>query len=314
MTPELRKLITDRYLGFSENWGMSLSFAVTQSVEKAERIVADAIVALIARDDVEDRKNPSSAGASKTELPTSATAVRFAQTVWELSNAEAFRGFGADTFFRMPAIARAIVVLKTKAQFSRAQIAQILNVATSQVDDHLENARLLFSDGRPWIGASPGLQVAGASWAPECPQWKATAPRSELEGQDIQTIFANYVGNDLDTESGRKLHGHLVVCTTCRSNFAHFKRQYTDWTNSIPVIDTDPALKKHLTKVTKTALKMNRRAAPSPLPGIRRILRDSQVRAMVYGAIVVMLVQITNERHPGMFRVLKRWLKALLPG
>lgn len=291
MTPDLRKQITDRYTTWSETWGLSMAFAVTQSVEKAERIVADVIVALIAQDAARPDSAPKSASAS---------AQRFATALWEQTNQQAYRGFGADSFFRMPAVARAIVILKTRAQFSRHQISQIVGMTPEQIDDHLENARLLFSDGRPWIQASPDINVQGDRWVPECPQWKATAPRSDEPGQAIQDVFARYVGNDLDLETGQKLHSHLIVCTVCRTSFAHFKRQYTDWVGSIPTIEADLELKKHLTKVTKMAFRVRApgKGAPSPLPGIRRILRDGQVRAMVFGALAVMFAQIFFHKHP----------------
>ena len=329
MKPETRKLVTERYTVWSETWGMSLAFAVTQSVEKSERIIADAIVALVAAVTEQEGVAVVEArlaqyrrdkGAEITDdLPTKAkptpspllhgiTATRFASVIWEMANAQAYRGFGIDTFFRMPAIARAIVMMKTKAQFSRQQIAGILRITANQVDDHLENARLLFSDGRPWIEASPQLNVNGQaeSWTPECPQWNSAAPRQTNEegGKHLQDIFAHYVGNDLDVDTGQRLHSHLIVCTACRSNFAHFKKQYADWSTSIPMIETAPEMRKHLTKVTKMALKVKRHTAgdaPKALPGIRKILRrtirDGQIRAMVYGAAAVMFFQFYFHKH-----------------
>lgn len=324
MTPEARKLITDRYLGWSELWGLSLAFAVTQSVEKSERVVADAIVALIAADVEQEAQamararmgrpdresHPDNSGARRIQV----SATRFAGAIWELALAQAFRGFGADTFFRMPAIARAIVVLKAKAQFSRGQIAETLRTDLRQVDNHLENAQLLFSDGRSWLETSPGLIVEGSKWMPECPQWNATAPRSETNGRaegvraagaerDLQWVFAQYVGNDLDSEANQRLHSHLVVCTACRTSFGRFKKQYVDWTGSIPAIESDPELRKHLTKVTRMAFKMRRGAPPRALPGLRKLLRDSQIQAMVAGAALVMVFQIFVHHHLGLPRV-----------
>src|SRR5581483_3242928 len=155
MTPELKKLIMDRYQGWAEVWGLSLAFAVTQSLEKAERAIADAIVALIAAETTAEAQAsraqyslPKGESSGKSlKLPVSVNAVRFAAVLWELSDRQAFRGFGGDTFFKLPAIARAIVTLKIKARFSRVQIAAALHLQMKQVDDHLENARLLFSGG-----------------------------------------------------------------------------------------------------------------------------------------------------------------------
>lgn len=328
MTSETRKLVTERYTTWSETWGMSFAFAVTQSVEKSERIIADAIVALVAAVTEQEGVAMVEArlaqyrrdkGAEITdELPVKAkpapllhgiTATRFAAVIWEMANAQAYRGFGIDPFFRMPAIARAVVIMKTKAQFSRQQIAGVLRITAFQVDDHLENARLLFSDGRPWIEASPALTVNGiesATWSPECPQWNSAAPRqtSEEGGKHLQDIFAQYVGNDLDVDTGQRLHSHLIVCTACRSNFSHFKKQYSDWSTSIPMIETAPEMRKHLKKVTKMALKVKRHEAgdaPKALPGLnkilRRTLRDGQIRAMVYGATAVMFFQFYFHKH-----------------
>src|SRR6478609_2083054 len=98
MTGEQRKQLTEKYLGWAETWATSLAFAVTQSVEKSERIVADSIVAMIA---TEAERKKTETGAASGE-----SAVRFAESVWALANASAFRGFGADAFFRMPALAR----------------------------------------------------------------------------------------------------------------------------------------------------------------------------------------------------------------
>lgn len=311
MSPELRKMMTERYVSWAEAWGMSLAFAVTQNLEKSERIVADAVVALIAAEtEAEARLDPQAARAkgSKPLIPSSVTAARFASVLWELSNKQAFRGFGADAFFRMPAIARAIVVLKLRAQLSRQQIGSVLNVSLKQVDDHLENARLLFSDGRSWlappVGALAGdatnpIHMQGDQWVPDCPQWRAEAPGTsdETTGAGLQDTFAQYVGNDLDTETGRKLHSHLVVCTTCRTSFSNFKRQYADWTQSIPSIDPNDEMRKHLTKVTRMAFKTRRGGPPSPFPGLKRVLRDAQMLTMLGGAAALFLLKLFMDRQ-----------------
>lgn len=283
MTPEQKKIIVERYTGWAENWGLSFAFAVTQSVDKSEIIVSDAIAALVATD------------IERASLPISAT--RFASVLWETANVHAYRGFGTDTFFRMPAVARAIVILKIRAQLSRQQIADALRISLRQVDDHLENSRLLFSEGRSWLLSSPNLTIEEDRWTPECPQWKATAPRSSEElGLSLQDIFAQYVGNDLDADQGHKLHSHLLVCTTCRTSFAHFKKQYLDWAGSIPAIEVDAQLRKELTKVTRMALRVKRRGPPSPWPGLHRILRDAQVRALLLGGMSLLFLHLILRR------------------
>ena len=300
MTPALKNLIIERYTGWVETWGVSFCFAVTQSIEKAEHIVAEAIVALVATElEQEAEFGPELGDKNKKgpALPSSVNAVRFAGTLWEIANKDAFRGFGADAFFRMPAVARAIVVLKAKAQFSRNQIATALNIKLSQVDDHLENARLLFSDGRPWLTSSPGVQVTDERWEPECPQWSAADLRAnETATTNLQDVFAHYVGNDLDTETGQKLHSHLLVCTTCRSSFAHFKKQYLDWAGSIPSIEPDNDMRAHLKKVTNMAFKVRRHGPPKLMPGVRRIWRDGQIKAVLMGAALMALLHMLMKK------------------
>ena len=300
MTPALKNLIIERYTGWVETWGVSFCFAVTQSLEKAERIVADAIVALVATEleqEAEFGPELHSKNQKGPALPSSVTATRFAATLWEIANKDAYRGFGADAFFRMPAIARAIVVLKAKAQFSRAQIATTLNIKPAQVDDHLENARLLFSDGRPWLASSPGLQVSDDRWVPECPQWTGAVIRAnESATTNLQDVFAHYVGNDLDPETGQKLHSHLVVCTTCRTSFAHFKKQYLDWAGSIPSIEPDSDMRDHLKRVTNMAFKVRRHAPPKLMPGVRRLWREGQIKAVFVGAALMALLHMLMKK------------------
>ncbi|MBI3544013.1 MAG: hypothetical protein HY075_12145 [Deltaproteobacteria bacterium] len=319
MTPETRKAIIERYTGWSENWGLSLAFAVTQSVEKAEQVVAEAIVALTtaaAEAEAEQARTPTPTPGRPPAPLSAISSQRFAAVLWEMANAQAYRGFGADAFFRMPAVARAIVVLKTRALFSRGQIAGIVRVSVEQVDGHLENARLLFSDGRPWLEESPSLHLSAGEtgeqhWVPECPQWKATAPRSSEAGPTIQDIFAQYVGNDLDPDTGNRLHSHLIVCSACRTNLSYFKRQYSDWINSVPALDAAPELRRHLTKVAKTALKLKRPrlgGEVSPWPGIRKLMANGQILAMVYGAGLFMAGQLFLHNHPSVARFIKRKL------
>jgi hypothetical protein len=282
---------SNRTIDWIENWGLTLAFAVTQSVETAEQLAVEALVVRMASD----------------VDPSSASAVQFAATLWELANKKAYRGFGPDTFFRMPAVARAILVLKLKARFSRKQVAAALQMKEAMVDDHLENARLLFSEGRPWIGKSPAVQLSSnpmeglsaysthsdresAGITLECPQWAQTELKT-----DLQNIFALYVGNDLDQASSQKLHAHLLVCNSCRGNFADFKKQYVDWAASLPMVDVDDEYKNYLQKTTRSAFRTNRtRAAtlpPVPWPGMRRVMRDQQIKIFILVAAVALIVQ-----------------------
>src|SRR5262245_22023490 len=89
MTPELRQSILERYLGWTESWALTLAFAITQSHEKSDRLLADAMVALIATE----------AMVPLRELTASSHAVRFASVLWETAQTEAYRGFGSESFF-----------------------------------------------------------------------------------------------------------------------------------------------------------------------------------------------------------------------
>jgi hypothetical protein len=293
MTPELRKIITERYTGWASTWGLSLAYAITQSAERAERLTADAIAALITSEFESHRKDLSRKEAASFTIPPSVNAVRLAAVLWDMAEKEAYRGFGTDAFFRMPAIARAIVVLKARGQFSVRQIAAALHLTMVQVEDHLENSRLLFSDGRSWLEASPSLLIEGKRWVPDCPQWNATVPRSDAAGQgdpDIQSVFARYIGKDLDGDTEHKLHSHLIVCASCRTGFAHFKKNYVEWLSSVPVIEADDDMHKHLKRISKMAMKVNRNNPPKVLPGIRRVLSDAQVRAILLSTASLLLI------------------------
>ncbi|MEW6057219.1 MAG: hypothetical protein AB1540_11450 [Bdellovibrionota bacterium] len=256
--------MTEKYLAWAESWGLSLGYAVTQSVEKAERAVADAVVALTLQDQV--------------------TSERFAGVLWEFADREAYRGFGSDLFFRMPAIARAAVVLKLKARFTRAQIASALKLSQRQLDSHLENARLLFSDGKSWTGATAGLEIEEDRWVPNCKRWSAEAP--------IPEVFSHYIGNDLDPDTGTRLHEHMADCDTCRTSFSYFKKQYLDWASSVPSVEPDNEFKKQVEQVTLTALKLKNRKGPSPWPGLLRVIDESQVRVLLASLAVFFILQM----------------------
>lgn len=327
MTSELKKLIRDRYTDWASLWGLSLAFAVTQNADKAERIVADAIVALIAAEverhealmiEARAASFKKESDSSKTQalkfkkiiqVPTSVSPLKFGKALWELASTQAFRGFGADSFFRMPAIARAIVVLKTKAQFSVQQIAQAISTPENVVEDHLENARLLFSDGRPWIETTPGLDPSGNSWVQHYTQWRATATRKhETREQEIQGLFAQYVGNDLDIVTSQKLRNHLLACSDCRTSFSNFRRNYSDWTNSIPSLEPSDEQQKYFQKLSKMALGTKRSAPPRALPGIRKILREGNIQAMVMGAGLFIFGQVMMHRHPHFLKTLVKMI------
>lgn len=289
---EQKRFSRELFSTWSQNWGLSLAFAITQSVDESEKVVADAIVALVARktsartmavDDTEAEFEPSD----------------FAATIWELASSKAFRGFGADSFFKLPVLTRAVVMLKLRARFSRSQIADSLDVTVEQVDSHLESARLVHTGGRSWL-ISPTEQSTEAFST--CPQWERvysvpqhfvwkanqkSTTQNEKANTDVfakteflQEVFDRYVGNDLDTKTTQALHTHLTDCTTCRNGFVHFRKTYNDWMTTIPVVEPDAELQKHIEGVSKYAAKTLSNE-PSPFTAVKAVFRNTQFRAIL---------------------------------
>lgn len=247
-----------RYIRWAEGWGLQLAFAVTQSAERAESIVTETLFAA---------------------MTAGADASRFASIVWEISERQAFRGASSDAFFKMAPVGRGVVVLKTKARFSTGQIARALGITPTQVSDLLENARMIFSRGRTWLKTSPTISASISNWIPECPHWR----KHDDAHRDIQHMFARYLGEDLDPESGATLHSHLVVCTTCRTNLTAFKQRYLEWTASIPAIALEQGSRRQLEKTARMALKMQGELAPSPWPGVRKMWESRRTRVVLAG-------------------------------
>lgn len=288
--PQLKRAITERYTDWAGTWGVSLAFAVTQSVDAAEAIVADAIVGVIAAlaavtnasdaslSVVKDSgRGATKRKASRFALPASVNAIRFATAIWDASQRQAFRGHTQDPFFRMSPATRAAVLLKLKVGFSRDAVAVILGLPPALVNEHLQNARLLFAKGKAWIVESPGVTVpesplpfgAAKTWIPECPQWAGS------DGYDVQDLWARYLGHDLDPAAEGHLHQHLIACSVCRASFVKFKDGYADWASAIPIVEVEPELKSHLRKISRMALSAHDKpGAPSPWPGMRKLLRD----------------------------------------
>ena len=289
-----RQLSRELFATWAQTWGLSLGFAITQSVDEAEKIVSDAIVALVARKSASPRTIPLEDAETDFE-PTD-----FAATIWQLASPKAFRGFGADSFFKLSVLTRAVVMLKLRARFSRGQIAEALDLPIDQIESHLESARLVHSGGRNWL-VSPALnEVDGFA---TCPQWERVyqipqhyvwKAKQKIDGQKVQEknadavvraeflqeIFDRYVGNDLDDKTTKALHCHLSDCTTCRKGFVHFRKTYNDWVTTIPTVEADAALQKHLDGVSKQA---TRQLAGNPTAWLafKQSLRNPQLRAIL---------------------------------
>lgn len=285
MNSKQKEQITAIYLDWAQSWGVELAFAITQNVETAERCVADALVGLIA---------------SNAKLD--ATLVTFARAIWEASLPYAHRkffsnGVGAttamvslganDSFFKMPPISRALVVLKLKTKLSKSQIAQALSIDPTLVDDHLENARLLFSSGKPWIRSS---QI--------------------LEHQLNENLFASYIGNDLKQDEGQRIQSHLINCNDCREEFTEFKKNYTQWMQSLPWIEVDTQTIKSFKKISKktfgitnftSPIKPMSWRAPRFWPGFKRSLSQlsemsiQEKQTLILSALTLLFLYLINK-------------------
>ncbi len=256
----------ENLLNWSNSWGLSLAYSVTHSFDSAEEIVADASVAL-------------QASSSVANLSSSARAVKLARTIWDIASHRAYKLPTEDTFFKMAPLTRAICVLRTKAKFSKIQIAESLGVGVGNVSEHLDNARLNFTDGRTWIesSAQPVVNEGKTEWAPECPYWKTTAPRSEARNEisapEIQELFASYVEGDLLPHVEATLHGHFTSCKICRLNLQAFKDRHSAWTDSVPAISMSDSYEARLLRFLKQATRFTSgKAQPTLFSGARAMV------------------------------------------
>lgn len=202
---------------WSKVWGGTFAYALTQSIEDSELLLRQCILAFETSFE-EKRKN----------------CVFFAALVWKAAQPKLFRGFSTDAFFRMSPIARAIVVLKTQARFSKDQIAEVLAVPTNFVDDHIENAQLLFSDGRNWTYSTeqtskpPRGQLLNVGVMK-----KAESPAPKAQHVSLQQMN-HYLGHDLSPQEAKKINEHFIVCEHCRLQLVEYKKSYQQWIQSLP--------------------------------------------------------------------------------
>lgn len=265
------------FLESAEDWGLTVAYAVTGSVESAERVVAEAVV-VMAASSIADRSRP-------------ALQVRFARAVLEASKGHAFRAPAGEAYFRLAPLSRAIVALKTKARLSLAQISEVTGRPVPEIEAQLESARLSYTDGRPWLEKSPALITSGAHWAPECPYWRGTAPRSDSDQADIQTLFAKYLEGDLHPNVATGLHMHFNVCAACRANLAHFKTTHAEWTRRVPDVTATPRFLKRIDRYGSEMAMRRLEPRVTPWPALRRMLRDRKVwLALISAAAALMLL------------------------
>lgn len=267
-----KQALSEAYLSLTQSWGMTLVFSVTQSLELSEKTVAEAVVALIATEVKSEAKRLTST--ERAEL--------FAKTLCEMALPLAFRGFTTESFYRMTPVARAAVILKVRAGFSMPRLSKILALTESRVEEFLENARLLFSSGSPWVES--GVELSGAGHF---------SPARE----DLQDTFAKYLGADLDADESRKLQDHLMDCDGCRKNFSYFKHRYSEWQSSLPQISLEADQQKKLKKISKMAFAADR-SIPNPWAGMRAVMRENQVRAFLLSCLFfALLFQFLFGRH-----------------
>ncbi len=265
-----QKRMSEKYVGWAQGWGVTLAYSVTQSQELSERSVAEAIVALIAKE-METPKNKSN-----LSLPASVHAVKFAKAIWDHTQKQAFQGFSTEPFFKMPPVTRALVVLKTKAQLLRHQLAEIFSLSINQVDRELENAKLQFSRGKPWIENTQSAHVEF--------------------GLEPHTLFAQYLGKDLNLDLENKLHLHLLNCKDCRAQLIQFKQNYEAWEKSIPQVDMDSKTKKFFQTTALKTFKASRKALPNPLAGARKVLTQVQMQALIFGFLSLLFLHYITSR------------------
>lgn len=292
-----KKFSTELFSTWAESWGLSLAFAVTQSVDEAEKVVSEAIVALVARKT--GGKHSMALDDSEAEFEPA----DFAAAIWQIATPKAFQGFGADSFFKLPVLTRAVVMLKLRAKFSRQQIADSLGISPNQIESHLESARLLHSSGRSWLVPSTAANTDAAQSALQiCPQWERVyeiphkyVQKPSAKTDFLQEIFDRYVGNDLDNKTSQALHGHLVSCDACRTGFVHFRKTYNDWITTIPVVEADESLRKHLNGVSRSAAR-TLIGRPNPWIALRALSRNWQIR--VIGVLFLLnLLYVFLKRH-----------------
>lgn len=269
--------LNEACLDWACKWGLPLAYVVTQSSEVAERILAEAMLGVLAT-------------AQANNFGISEAVLRFGALVYELSLKQAFRGYCHDEFMRQAPAVRAAVVLKAKGHLSRIQIANILGATLDQVETHLEVGRLGFTKGRSWLkNATPRRQLDDAHYVSPCPEWH--------EGR----LFAQYIENEMSPEDVRRHHRHFLECPVCRTNLLGFKNTYTDWIASLPEVvltkDTTRYLARMSREVSKAKIFTQQKAvgAASTSAPILVQFADSLLRPSLTRGIIKVLEGRTNQ-------------------
>lgn len=236
------------------HWGYCLVYVLTQSFELSENLSTDVLAAFLTQIE---------RGGEREKV--SEKSVQFAKLLFEASAPYFFRGMSTDSFYKLSPVTRAIVILKMNARFSLRQISTIVAVSAHEVEKHLENARLTFSNGKTWLDSKENS-------GEDCPSWESGL------------LFARYLENDLPVEKVRVLHSHFVSCSRCRNALVYFKNQYNSWAQNLPLLDLDQASLKQFTDTAMRASRLKGAAKPrvylsSPWPGLAKLAQDSQLRS-----------------------------------
>lgn len=244
-----------------------MAYAITRSFEEAEQVIAEVSVALMTAESLRAmrRLNPAE------DVGSVSHKLKFAHSVYELASKKAFRLLTDETFFRLSPIARAICILKMNARFSNEHIATIVGIEETQVDLHLENARKLFSNGRSWTDSEVF----------DCPYWKSTTPYGDsIIQEDVQSLFAQYIEEDLPKNVSAAMNEHFNVCVSCRNNLAHFKKMHADFAASVPHVNPSKSMDKVLPKFLSQTTQMILDPRPTFIGSLNGLARD---RGFQYG-------------------------------
>ncbi len=266
-----------KYVNYAETWGLTLAFSQTNSVQKAEDLLSETMVNLAVQ-----------------KQPTTLTQVHFAKSLLTISSKFATdRELDIDGFFSLPKVTRAVSVLKSRAKFQEKEIADVLNISVKAVEMHLEKSRLFFSKSKTWFKRPSDIIVTNSGkeiqWNSECPYWSKNSDRSSLD-QDLQTLFSQYITNDLDAKTEKVLYGHFAVCKVCRENLVEFKDKYNSWVESHPYLEPTRNLSRRIQKYYKDAFHIQWDNRPNFWLGIKEMLNNPM--HLIVFAFVAMLAFI----------------------
>ncbi len=281
--------VSNFLLDCSNQWAISFAYAMTGNERLSERIVADSIVALISEQYAEIKsKLNQTENVPITQLKYTEISVRLAHYIWEFSKRKAVTGSPSDEFFGLLPITRAVCILKTKAKFNRSQICESLRLTEDLVEYHLTKARLLFTHGRAWIEKSADVISDGNL---ECPYWNASTLRTitSMEDADIQNLYSQYLGGDLDESTQAAMHAHFTICNICRKNLIKFKEINQEWVDKIPSISLSDQTRNQYKKYIKQMNYYSSDPEPSFWAGIKKVFQDPKTQ-VIYAVIIILFV------------------------